>query len=136
ADVEWWQAERIARTEALWAANATHADGMRESARTLPDMMMRWTEYVDDATYRPLDDRVDDDSIALHGQVAPVGGVFRFPLSMPTGAPIPRRLQRFIGKSWAHPPNRPNDRSSLSPVRPHWGVSGWQWVNGRRVAWP
>jgi hypothetical protein len=140
AGLEWYQAERIARTELIWAHNATQHQALRESARELPDMMMRWTENISDATGRALDDRVDggrvEDSHAMHGQVAPAGGMFRFPNSMPGGGPIPAELNRFRGKSWAHPPNRPHDRASLTPVRPHWGVPGWQLIGGRRVPWP
>lgn len=142
ADVEWWQAERIVRTETIWAYNATQRQGIQESAGELPDMMMRWTEHINDTTGQALDDRVDgghgriEDSHAMHGQVAPPGGVFRFPSSMPSGAGIPAKLSRFVGKSWANPPNRPNDRATIAPVRPHWGIPGWRWVNGNRVPWP
>lgn len=141
ADLEWWQAERITRTETLWAYNATHQSGMKEAAEALPDLMMRWTERVGDAPARGLDDRVDVDSIAMHGQVAPPGGVFRFPSMLPRGAQLtmdqrknwPKVQARFAGQTWAHPPNRPNDRSSLAPWRPHWGIPAWHLVNGRRV---
>jgi hypothetical protein len=141
AGQEWWKAEEIARTETLWSFNATQHQGMKEAARELPDLMMRWTEHVSDTAPHGLDDRVDVDSIALHGQVAPPGGVFRFPSTLPPGAVLtpeqskkwPSVQRRFAGQSWAQPPNRPNDRSSLAPWRPHWGVPGWQWVGGRRV---
>lgn len=137
AGTEWWKAERVARTELIWSFNATHHSGLKETARELPDMMMRWSEHISDATGRALDDRVDggriEDSHAMHGQVAPVGGVFKFPSTMPNGGPIPRTLHRFSGKSWAHPPNRPNDRAVLAPWRPHWGIPGWQLLGGQRV---
>lgn len=132
AQTKWWEAERVVRTETLWAANATQADAMADAAEDLPDLMMRWVENVDDRTYRPLDNRVAEDSIAMHGQVVPVGDVFRFPRTMPNGSPVPKEIQRFLGQSWAHPPNRPNDRASIAPWRPHWGVPGWRWVGGRR----
>lgn len=123
---EWWQSERIVRTEQAWAFNATHADAIADAAEELPDIMMRWTELVSDSTGRPLDDRVEDDSIAMHGQVAPPGGVFTMP-SGKSGVPI-----SMWGKSWSHPPNRPNDRATLQPWRPHWGVPGWVIKGGRR----
>lgn len=141
ADLEWWQAERVTRTEMIWAYNATHQSGMRETAKELPDMMMRWTEYVTDTSPSGMDQRVDVDSIAMHGQVAPPGGSFYFPNTLPEGAQLnaeqrkrwPGVQRRFAGKSWAHPPNRPNDRSSIAPWRPHWGVPAWRWEGGRRV---
>jgi len=141
----WYQAERIARTESIWAFNATQAVGMEEVAEELDDLMMRWVENVGD-DYRPLDDRVSLDSIAMHGQVTKPGSVFRFPRSLPSGAPTtsrrpgrnkvetwPEVLSRFRGQSWSAPPNRPLDRASIQPWRPHWGIPAWRWVGGRRV---
>ncbi len=122
---EWWQAERIVRTEQAWAFNATHADAIADSAEELPDIMMRWVELVNDKTGKPLDDRVGNDSIAMHGQVAAPGDMF----TMPSKANVSPKLW---GKSWAHPPNRPNDRATLQPWRPHWGIPGWELVGGRR----
>lgn len=132
---EWWRAERITRTELAWTFNATHADGISAIAEELPDMMMRWSEYVDDTTGEPLDDRVAVDSIAMHGQLAPPGGRFTMPPSAPHAAAdgttaVPDAL---VGVAWYHPPNRPNDRAVLAPWRPGWGISGWLWRGGRRV---
>lgn len=125
SDMEWWQAERIVRTEQAWAYNYTHREGIEETAKEIPDMQMRWVEYISDATGQPLDDRVGKDSIAMHGQVVAPGGLFR----MPPGAPgVSLSLQ---GKAWTHPPNRPNDRAVLQPWRPHWGVPGW-WLRGNQ----
>jgi hypothetical protein len=130
-----WQAERIVRTECAWAFNATHADGIADAARELPDMMMRWTEQCDDASGAPLDDRVGVDSIALHGQLAKPGGVF----TMPPTSLVPDKSGKtdvplgLVGMMWAHPPNRPNDRAVLAPWRPHWGVPGWTWDGSGRV---
>lgn len=131
---EWWQAERIVRTETAWAYNASHHDGILEAVAELPDLRMRWTEYVNDTTYAPFDDRVGVDSIAMHGQVADAGGEF----VMPPTAPHPdakgrtRVSESLVGERWAFPPNRPNDRSVILPWRPHWGIPGWEW-RGRRV---
>lgn len=127
-DMEWWRAERIARTEQAWAYNATQLDAVKSMQQDFPDMMMRWCELVDDWTLTKLDDRVGNDSVALHGQVAPAAGLFYFPKNPPL--PVG---DWFAGKSWAHPPNRPNDRAVLQPWRPHWGGFAWQIVNGRKV---
>lgn len=131
---EWWQAERIVRTEMSWADNATLADGIADMGAEFPDLMQRWEENCG-LDGRPLDDRVAVDSIAMHGQVAPPGGLF----TMPATAPFPDADGRtdvhksLVGKSWEFPPNRPNDRSVLSPFMRRWGVPGWRYVNGKRV---
>lgn len=124
ADIEWWRAERIVRTEQAWAYNATQMDGLTASAEDLPDMMLRWTELVDDGTLSPLDNRVGKDSIALHGQLVKPGDFF----FMPAG-PWPS----LNGKSWQHPPNRPNDRAVLQPWRPAWGAYGYYLKGGTKV---
>lgn len=130
---EYWQAERVARTELIGAFNVTQYDGITEIAEEVPDMGMRWTEYVDDATLIGLDNRVDPDSVAMHGQIAMAGDAFFFPLSMPDGGPLPKRLARFVGQTWPCPPMRPNDRASLAPWRATWGLPGWRCVDGLRV---
>jgi len=135
-DGEAWQGERIVRTEILSAYNSTQHDGLVEASEELPDLMMRWTELVSDSTEEGLDDRVAEDSLAMHGQVAPVGGSFKFPGDLPDGTPLSKSSAHLMGKAWSFPPNRPNDRSSLTPVRPHWGIPGWQLVGGQRVPWP
>ncbi len=133
--LEWWQGERIVRTELAWAYNATHATAISESAKEFPDLMMRWQEFVSDDDYAPLDKRVGVDSIAMHGQVAPPGGRFTMPPDAPHAdadgnTDVPDSL---VGKSWTHPPNRPNDRAVLVPWRPDWGIPGWEWKDGARV---
>lgn len=132
---EWWQGERIVRTELAWANNATAADGIAESAKELPDMMLRWSEHVDDSTYAILDDRVGVDSIAMHGQLAKPGGTFVMPPTAPApdadgNTAVPKGM---IGERWSFPPNRPNDRAVIAPWRPGWGVPGWLWKSGMRV---
>lgn len=127
ADVEWWQAERIVRTEQAWAYNATQADAIVDSSSKFPDMMMRWTELVEDVTLRKLDERVGDDSVAMHGQLAKPGGVFMIPPGAQGKISPSMKTQ-----SWTNPPNRPNDRSVLQPWRPGWGW-GWELVNGTKV---
>lgn len=124
ADIEWWRAERIVRTEQAWAYNATQMDALVESAEETNDLFLRWTELVDDATLSPLDNRVGKDSIALHGQLVKPGDLFYMP---------PGPWPSLIGKSWQHPPNRPNDRAVLQPWRPQWGAYGYFFKDGRKV---
>lgn len=126
-DSEWWQAERIVRTEQAFAYNATHAAGISDASKDIPDMMMRWTEHVSDTTGAKLDDRVGNDSVVLHGQLAAANSVF----IMPTDSRVSSKLW---GLTWKHPPNRPNDRAVLQPWRSHWGIPGWIYRNGRRIS--
>ena len=123
ADVEFWKAERIARTETAWAYNATHADGIADIAQEVDDLYMRWTEFVSDSGV-PLDDRVGEDSVVMHGQVARPGGVFTMPED-------PRVSESMWGEEWEFPPNRPNDRCVLTAWRPHWGGLAWLWDGGK-----
>jgi hypothetical protein len=122
---EWYKGERIVRTEVAYAFGASSMDAAQESLEVLPDLMLRWNEHCDDDA-NPLDDRVAEDSIALHGQVATPGGWF----IMPDDPDVPKSL---IGKGWQFPPNRPNDRATLSPWREGWGIPGWQYSEGRRI---
>lgn len=128
SEMEWWQAERIVRTEQAWAYNITHKEAIEETAKDIPDMMMRWVEYVSDSTGLPLDDRVGKDSIAMHGQLASPGGLFRMPPNAP-GVSL-----SLLNRSWAHPPNRPNDRAVLQPWRPHWGIPGWVLRGSQKIS--
>lgn len=128
-DGEWWQGERIVRTELAHAANSTVADGLKASREVMPDLMMQWRELVTDSGM-PLDDRVGIDSMAMHGQLVVPGGLFRCPARAPDGQSVPDSL---AGEGVEFPPNRPNDRAVLAPWRPGWGVFGWKWVGNRRV---
>lgn len=134
----WYQVERFVRTEGAFAFNATCRDAVEALAGEIPGLAMRWTEYVDDATGARLDDRVADDSVLMHGQVCPAGGVFTFPDpdSAPAGLPLlhTSTMTGLLGMSWRHPPNRPNDRATIAPWLPEYGVAGWALTNGRRVA--
>ena len=133
-DGQWWQGERIVRTEMAHAYNLAHKDGMEASAEELPELRQRWEEHCDDSG-RPLDNRVGVDSIAMHSQVAPVGGLF----TMPGEAPFPDARGRtdvpdsLAGLSWAAPPCRPNDRAVLAPWMASWDIPGWEWRDGRRL---
>lgn len=129
-NLQWYQAERIVRTELAYSANANTKLANDELAAELDgDLWNRWTEHVSDSG-DPFDDRVGEDSLAMHGQVAPPGGVFTQPPATPQGEQVSRSL---VGRTWDHPPNRPNDRAVLTAWRSHWGVPGWIWRNGRRV---
>jgi hypothetical protein len=118
-ELEWWQAERIARTETAFAQNAASADAIADADRIIgeQDMHMRWSEHISDVTGQPFDHRVAEDSFRMHGQVARPG-------------------QQFVdyenGSQFEFPPMRPNDRAVLMPWRPGWGIPGWRLVNGTR----
>lgn len=129
-NMEWWRAERIVRTETAWAYNATQMDATAEASKQFPNMMMRWVEFVTDVSLQKMDDRVGDDSVVMHGQLAKPGTYFTMPMFPPrAGLKISPSLR---GKQWTNPPNRPNDRAVLQPWRPGWGW-GWELVNGSRV---
>ena len=51
-------------------------------------------------------------------------------LAMP---PDGRVNAKLWGKRYAHPPNRPNDRSRLVPWKPTWGVPAYMVVGGQRM---
>jgi len=123
---QWWQVERTIRTENSIAFNTTQHTALKEMADDVPGLMMRWTEMINDITGMPMDNRVAKDSMVLHGQVTRPGSMFVMP-------PHPLAPSKMVGKMWAHPPNRPNDRAVLTPWIPGDGVPAWQWVNGRRV---
>lgn len=125
ADLGWAGAERIVRTEQAYAFNLGHRDALVEASADLGDLYMRWTEHVDDDG-DPLDTRVGEDSVAMHGQLAEPGGLF----TMPNDEDVSESLR---GRSWEHPPNRPNDRAVLAPWRYGWGIPGWFYRGGRRV---
>lgn len=112
-NVNWWRAERIARTESAYAFNASAFLQVQADAAELGDLMGRWSELVDDLTGAPYDDRVAADSLALHGQIARPGAAFTMPVSQNVSA-------KLWGKTWLYPPNRCNDRSCYGTWRPHW----------------
>ena len=126
ADLEWWQGERIVRTELAHAFNSAHADSIEVAAKDLRGLGKRWSEHVDDATGAPLDNRVAADSMVLHGQVAAQDGVFVMP-------PDNRVSSKMWNKTYRNGPNRPNDRSVTMPWRPHYPVPSWEWKGGQKV---
>lgn len=91
-----WRVERIARTEASRAYNQARSSGL--SAVRLPGLQQQWQERIVHGV--PVDNRVAADSIAMHGQVKPVGVSFDDPLHR---------------RKVAHPPNRPHDRAVVMP---------------------
>lgn len=134
---KWSDAERIVRTESAWAAQGSARDAIEAAAEVLPQLRARWCEHVDEATLTPLDNRVAVDSIAMHGQVAPPGGLFTMPATAPRGTlDDPSNVQvpvKLVGRQWEHPPDRPLDRSVCAPWRKEWGLTGWQFEAGRRI---
>lgn len=126
---QWWQGERIVRSELSWAASATQVDGIAVAREVIPDLQIQWRELVSDDGM-PLDDRVGVDSLSLHEQVIVPGGMFVCPPRTPTGEEVPDSLSL---ERIAHPPNRPNDRSSVVPWRSGWEIPAWRWAAGRRV---
>lgn len=126
AERQWYQVECLVQTETSRAYNRALSDGIAEAAIEIPDLCARWTEYVDDFTRRPLDNRVGADSLVLHGQIARPGGIF----TMPLDAIVKGGMQ---GQSWRHPPNRPRDRAVLNPWRREWGIPSYLYQNGARI---
>ena len=136
ADLEYYQADRICRTELSWSYNASNRDGMAACLDDIPDLMHRWTENVDDYSGEPFDDKVAVDSLAMHGQVAEVsGGLF----TQPADSPYPDAKGKtevpfaLVGQQWEFPPNRPNDRATTMPWRADWGIPAYRMVGGVRV---
>jgi hypothetical protein len=123
---ERWRAERIVRTEVMHAYNAAHERGLVEASRTIPMLYSRWTENIDDMTGRAYDNRVAADSFALHGQLSRPGGMFTMP---PANLVSPK----LWGTQFMFPPNRPNDRATVLPWRPEWGLPGYFYQAGRRI---
>lgn len=136
-DGQWYEAERIVRTEGAWASNGAASDAIEAATEVLPSMQQRWCEHVDEGSLTPLDDRVDVDSIAMHAQVAQAGGLFTMPATAPRGTlKAPSKVEvrpELVGRSWEHPPDRPNDRAVIAPWRPEWGLPGWRYDAGARV---
>ena len=115
---EFWQAERIARTECAYAANVAHSDGIKQIAEANPELKQQWVEFCG-PDGQPLDDRVAVDSIAMHGQVVEPGGLFVMPAEslIPDAKGETRVPKSLVGQSWSVPPCRPNGREMLQPDR-------------------
>ena len=134
-DAQWWRVERVVVTETSWAAAAATSDGLEDAKQdAVPDLLSRWVELVSDETGEPMDDRVGVDSLAIHAQVTDPGGMF----TMPAESDVPDAKGRtavseaLVGKSWPHPPDRPNDRSLIQGWRASWGIPGWRYNGGER----
>jgi hypothetical protein len=138
-----YRAERIVRTECSFAWSAAHASALDEASELIPGLFRRWVEYVNDQTGAPLDGRVANDSLVLHGQVAftPADGATMearstFLVGGTGGFEMPRdgRVNaKLWGKRYAHPPNRPNDRSRIVGWKVDWPVPAYMVVNGARM---
>lgn len=133
-DGEWWQGERIVRSEMSRARNRAHAAGVEEDSKEIPELMLQWDEHCDE-TGEPLDDRVAVDSIAMHGQVSKVPALFY----MPATAPFPdAKGNTTVPKSlvdagpWDEAPCRPNGREILVGWMQEWGIPGWVWDGAGR----
>jgi hypothetical protein len=138
-----YRAERIVRSETSFAWNAAHATALDDASEIIPGLFRRWVEYVSDTTGAPLDGRVANDSLVLHGQVAftpsegatmearstlLVGGIGGF--TMPNDGRVNAKLW---GRRYAHPPNRPNDRSRIVGWKVDWPIPAYMVVNGQRM---
>jgi hypothetical protein len=130
---DFWRAERVARTECAWSANATHVDGIKEIAKEDAGVFQQWVEFCA-PDGKPLDNRVSCDSIAIHGELAPPGGEF----TMPAEAPYPdakgetKVRESLVGQSWKVPPCRPNGRETVEVWKQEWGSPGWLYEGGKR----
>ncbi|MFM2151574.1 MAG: hypothetical protein RL199_9 [Pseudomonadota bacterium] len=137
-----YRAERIVRTETSWAWNTAHATALDDASELIPGLFRRWVEYVSDTTGAPLDGRVANDSLVLHGQVSfqPEGATMEarstFLVGGTGGFEMPRDNRvnaKLWGKRYAHPPNRPNDRSRIVGWKVDWPVPAYMVVNGQRT---
>lgn len=137
-----YRAERIVRTETSFAWSAAHASALDDASELIPGLFRRWVEYVDDTTGAPLDGRVANDSLVLHGQVCftPTGSTMEarstFLVGGTGGFEMPRDNRvngKLWGKRYAHPPNRPNDRSRIVGWKVDWPVPAYMVVNGQRM---
>ena len=139
-DSQFWKIERIARTEVASAYNLGMARGVSVGSKELGEIGLRWCEKVDDKTGKPLDNRVAEDSLVLHGQVAFIG--YDLPSSARTSAqlvggfemPRDERVRSdWWGRRYIRPPNRPYDRAVGQPWSSRWGVPAYRMVRGERI---
>jgi hypothetical protein len=139
-DSEFWKIERIARTEIASAYNLGMARGVAVGSKEVGEIGLRWCEKVDDQTGKPLDNRVAEDSLVLHGQVAFNG--YNLPSSARTSAQLvggfempqdPRVRSDWWGRRYIRPPNRPYDRAVGQPWSSRWGVPAYRMVRGERI---
>ena len=127
ADSMWWKAKSAIQTGLAAGFNSGQAGAVGELSAVAPsDWAKRWCELVDDATGMPFDNKVGNDSMALHGQIADPGGVFVMPED-------PSVHPWFWNRAWDSSPNRPHDRSVTMAIRLSWGIPGYRLINGQRV---
>ena len=101
-----WRALRITRTEVMRQYNLSGFEAMRMAAQKRPTILKRLVEMVTDEG-EPMDDRVGEDSLRLHGQVRPIEGYFE-----------DARTNQYFQV----PPGRPNDRGLIMPWDATWGI--------------
>lgn len=103
--------QRILITENSAAYNVSRQSALIVAARANPRIQQRWTELID-GNGKPLDNKVAQDSFAMHGTVVPVGQPFVIPAD-PRIAPV------LHGRRVFYPPMRPHDRACLQPWIAH-----------------
>jgi hypothetical protein len=102
-------AQRIVRTETMAAYNKGNAESIKNANEQLGDMV-KIISCV-------FDDRTGADSFAVHGEI-------RRPEEM---------FETWYGPV-EHPPDRPNDRATVTPHRLSWPIPPYlQWVDWDRV---
>lgn len=123
---EFWRIERAVRTHIAYVFNSALSDASAMIARGDRTVYIRWVEHANDFTGLPTDSKTAPDSLVLHGQVRKPDAVF----TMPRDERAPAKMW---GKTWAYPPNRPNDRAVVMPWRKAWGVPAYEYRGFRRV---
>jgi len=91
-------AERIIRTESMAASNRSSLETIQVAEASLGDVVK-----ILSAT---IDNRTGSDSFDLHGQIRRTSEPFT----------------DWFGRSYQHPPNRPNDREIVVPHRMRWPI--------------
>lgn len=107
-DSERWKAERIARTEGMYAHGAVKQAAMERTNATVGrgQLLKRLIET--------FDDRTGDDSFVLHGQLVPISAPFEWKH---------KKGGAWVVDRYMHPPNRPNDRAVVVPWDPTWEMT-------------
>ncbi len=92
---QYW-AERIVRTETAYAYESANQEAMETHSERIPGLKRKILAY--------FDRRTAPDSIGVHGQIRG----------------IKQNFEDGAGRSYLHPPARPNDRETVIPWRDHW----------------
>jgi hypothetical protein len=100
-------AERIVRTESVFAYNGARHDGLRiMQQEDFPDLKRKIVAI--------LDNRTASDSIGVNGQIRKLDEEF----------------EDGLGRRYLYPPGRPNDRETVIPWRDVWAERATQAVGG------